>query len=91
MISEDTEDWSYDAENTDLITEINYSLKYIDMEHKSSHKQHSYIYSDRQQYIVSVKIMDFSFMPKIIRILRSCSMKIFSTFPTVNISKLNFY
>ncbi len=30
-------------------------------------------------------------MPKIIRILRSCSMKIFSTFPTVNISKLNFW
>ncbi len=30
-------------------------------------------------------------MPKIIRILRSCSMKIFSKFPTVNISKLNFW
>ncbi len=32
MISEgscDTEDWSYDAENSDLITEINYILKYI--------------------------------------------------------------
>ncbi len=38
-----------------------------------------------------VKIIDFSFMPKIIRILRSCSMKIFSTFPTVNISKHNFW
>ncbi len=25
----DTEDWSNDAENTDLITEINYILKYI--------------------------------------------------------------
>ncbi len=31
------------------------------------------------------------FMPKIIRILRSCSMKIFCKFPTVNISKLNFW
>ncbi len=30
-------------------------------------------------------------MPKIIRILRSCTMKIFSKFPTVNISKLNFW
>ncbi len=30
-------------------------------------------------------------MSKIIRILRSCSMKIFSKFPIVNISKLNFW
>ncbi len=30
-------------------------------------------------------------MPKIIRILRSCSMKIFCQFPIVNISKLNFW
>ncbi len=32
MISEDhvtSEDWSNDAENTDLITEINYSLTHI--------------------------------------------------------------
>ncbi len=50
-----------------------------------------YICSNRQQYIVWVKIIDFSFMPKIIRILRSCSMKIFCEFPTVNISKLNFW
>ncbi len=35
-----------------------------------------------------VKIIDFSYVPKIIRILKSCSMKIFST---VNISKLNFW
>ncbi len=28
----DTEDWSNDAENTALITEINYSLKYIQIE-----------------------------------------------------------
>ncbi len=35
MISEescDTEDWSNDAENTDLISEINYILQYILME-----------------------------------------------------------
>ncbi len=53
--------------------------------------KHRYICSNRQQYIVWVKIIHFSFMPKIIRILRSCSMKIFSKFPTVNISKLNFW
>ncbi len=35
MISEgscDTEDWCNDAENSDLITEINYFLKYIQIE-----------------------------------------------------------
>ncbi len=35
MISEgscDTEDWSNDAENSDLITAINYILKYIQIE-----------------------------------------------------------
>ncbi len=50
-----------------------------------------YICSNSQQYIVWVKIIHFSFMPKIIRILRSCSMKIFCKFLTVNISKLNFW
>ncbi len=43
-----------------------------------------------QKYIVWAKIIDFSFMPKIIK-YRSCSMKIFCKFPTVNISKLNFW
>ncbi len=51
----------------------------------------TYICSNSQQYIVWVKIIHFSFTPKIIRILRSCSMKIFCKFPTVNISKLNFW
>ncbi len=50
-----------------------------------------YIWSNSQKDIVWVKIIDFYFMPKIIRILRSCSMKIFCTFSTVNISKLNFW
>ncbi len=40
--------------------------------------------------ILCVKIIYFYFMPKIIRILRSCPMKLFSKFSTVNISKLNF-
>ncbi len=45
--------------------------------------------SNSQQYIAWVKMVDFSFMLKFkIRIL--CSIKIFFTFPTVNISKLNF-
>ncbi len=37
-------------------------------------KQHKYICSNIKQYIVWVKIIHFSVMPKIIRILRSCSM-----------------
>ncbi len=49
-----------------------------------------YICSNSQQYTVWVKIIHFAFMTKIIRILRSCSMKIFSKCLTVNISKLNF-
>ncbi len=51
----------------------------------------TYICSNSQKYIVWVKIIIFYFMPKIIRILRSCSMKIFSTFSTMNKSKLNFW
>ncbi len=59
-------------------------------EHKTSLKSMGDICSNSQKYIVWVKIIDFSFMPKIIRILRSCSMNIFCKCPTVNISKLNF-
>ncbi len=55
------------------------------LEHKSSLKSLGYIYSNSQKYIVWVKIIKNFF-----RILRSCSVKIFSVFPTVNISKLNF-
>ncbi len=61
------------------------------LEHRSSHKQHGDIYSNSQKYIVWVKIIHFYFMPKIIRILRSCSMKIFCTFSTLNISQRNFW
>ncbi len=49
--------------------------------------------SNSQNYIAWVKIIDFYFMPKIIRILSKediCSMKIFSKCITVNISKLIF-
>ncbi len=65
-------------------------LLYVTPEHKSRLKSGGYIYNNSQKYIVWVKIIDFSFKPKIIRILRSCSIKIFCTFPTVNISKRNY-
>ncbi len=74
-----------------LVHGLKYILIYVTLEHKSSVKSLGYIYNNRQQYIVWVKIIDFSFMPKIIRILRSCSMKIFSAFITVNISQLHFW
>ncbi len=61
----------------------------VTLEHKTIHKQHRYICSNSQQYIVWVKIIHFYFMTK--RILsKSCSMKIFIKFPTINISKLHF-
>ncbi len=63
---------------------------YVSLEHRRSHKQHRDICSNRQQYIALVKIINVSFMSKIIRILRSCSMKIFRKFPTINISILNY-
>ncbi len=37
---------------------------YETLEHKSSHKQHGYIYNNIQQYIVWLKIIDFSLTPK---------------------------
>jgi len=51
------------------------------LEHRRSHKQHSYICRNSQQYIVWV----FAFMLKIIRILRSCSLKIFSICHIINL------
>ncbi len=39
------------------------------LDRKTSHKEHRYICSNSQQYIVWVKIIDFSFMPKIIKIM----------------------
>ncbi len=55
-------------------------------------KSLGYICSNSQKYIVWVKMIDFSFMTtKLIRILRSCSMNIFSSFPTLNILKLNLW
>ncbi len=42
---------------------------FLTLDHKIILKSHGYISSNSQQYIVWVKIIDFSFMPKIIRIL----------------------
>ncbi len=39
------------------------------LDHKTSLKSLEYIYSNSQQYIIWVKMIDLSFMPKIIRIL----------------------
>ncbi len=42
---------------------------FVTLDHKSSLKSLGYICSNSQKYIVWVKIIDFSFMPKIIRTL----------------------
>ncbi len=42
---------------------------YVTLEHKTSLKSLGHICSNSQQYIVWVKILDFTFMPKIIRTL----------------------
>ncbi len=55
------------------------------LDYKRSLKSLGYICSNNQKYIVWVIIIDFSLMPKIIRILSSCKCS------TVNISKLNFW
>ncbi len=49
---------------------FNNSISYETLEHRTSLKSRGYICSDSQQYIVWCKLIDFSFMPKIIRILR---------------------
>ncbi len=61
---------------------------YVSLEHKSSHKQNSYICSNNQQYIVWLKMIHSSLMPKIIRILNKDDVP--GRYPTVNISKRNF-
>ena len=46
-----------------------YCSSYVTLDHKTSLMLHGYICGNSQQNIVWVKIIDFSFMPKIIRIL----------------------
>ncbi len=78
--------WPHQLWQLRKILTIDLKNMYTICDRKSSLNR--YICSNSQKYIVWVKIIDFSFMPKIIRILGSCSMKIFCT---VNISKLNFW
>ncbi len=42
----------------------------VTLDHKTSHKSHGCICSNSQKYIVWAKIIYFSLMPKIIRILK---------------------
>ncbi len=44
-----------------------HSWIYVTLEHKTSVTSLGYIYNSSQKYIGWVKIIDFSFMPKIIR------------------------
>ncbi len=46
-----------------------YDSTYVTLDHKTSLKSLEYICSNSQKYMLWVKIIDFSFMPKIIRIL----------------------
>ncbi len=57
----------------------------VTLQHKSSHKQHRYICSNRQTFFILCQ--------KIIRILSKDRVpwRYFCKFPTVNISKLNFW
>ncbi len=70
-------------------------LSYVTLDHKTSLKSHRYICSNRQQYIVWVKMIHFSFMPKVSRILSKDHVPwiffFFFKFPTINISKLKFW
>ncbi len=50
-------------------TSTYFLCKFVTLEHKTSHKSLGYICSNSQKYIAWVKMIDFSFMPKIIRIL----------------------
>ncbi len=60
----------------------------VTLDHKTSLKSLGYICSNSQKYILWSKIIDFYFMPKIIRILSKAHVP--WRFLNVNISKLNF-
>ncbi len=58
----------------------------VSLEHRSSLKQHSYICSYSQRYIVWLKVIHLYLMPKI-----DIKIMLHEDIPTVNISKLNFW
>ncbi len=76
--------------NTTNKTHINTKIIYFTY-NKNRCVPRAFISSTGIFVAIWVKIIHFYFMPKIIRILRSCSMKIFCKFPTVNIWKTNFW
>ncbi len=63
---------------------------YVTLEQKNSFKSLGYVCSNSQKYILWVKIIDLSFMPKIIRIL-SKDLVPWRYFVPLNISKLHFW
>ncbi len=52
-----------------IIEQKHICLIFVTLDHKTSIKSLGYICSNSQKYIAWVKMIDFSFMPKIIRIL----------------------
>ncbi len=65
---------------------------YVTLDHKTSLKSMGYVCCNSQKYILWVKIINFYFMPKIIRVLSRDHVpwRHFCKFLTVNISKLHF-
>uniref|UniRef100_A0A9J7YLN4 Sarcoglycan zeta n=1 Tax=Cyprinus carpio carpio TaxID=630221 RepID=A0A9J7YLN4_CYPCA len=59
---------SSEGEVSTVYEKLLYVEKYVTLDHKTSLKLLGYIFSNSQKNIVRVKIIDFSFMPKIIRI-----------------------
>ncbi len=67
---------AFSGESGDKSAQIKHCLqaktvqnKHVTLKHKTSVKSLGYICSNSQKYIVWVKIIDFSFKPKVIRIL----------------------
>ncbi len=59
-----------DVQNNACVSKYVHKVRaYVTLDHKTSHKSLGYICSNSQKYIVWVKIINFSFMPKIIRIV----------------------
>ncbi len=56
-------------QSTQNYSAVTIKYTHVTLEHKTSLKSLEYICSNSQQYIVWVRIIDFSFMTKIIRIL----------------------
>ncbi len=64
---------SFSTNNHGIVSYVrvlqSYANAYVILDHKTSHKSLGYICSNSQKYTVWVKIIDFSFMTKLIRTL----------------------